>query len=76
MFLSGHGEEGISSIHEVAIDELVWVSGVGQGGGGAHVWRLEVDHKEYLDGEGVHYKEEEWGEGVCEIGRGMGTGSR
>jgi len=59
VLLSGHSEESISAIHEVAIDELVWVGGAGERGGGAHMGRLEEDYKKYLEWEGVCEEGEE-----------------
>lgn len=51
MLLSTHSEEDICAVHEVTIDERVWISDAVEGGGGAHVWWLEEDHKKCLEWE-------------------------
>ena len=45
--LSGHCEEGVSPVHQVTRDELVWVHRA-TNGGTADSWRLEENHKEHL----------------------------
>ena len=46
--LSGHGQEGVTAVHEVTGDELVWVR-CATDGRVAHCRGLEEDHEEYLE---------------------------
>lgn len=49
MLVPGQGEEGVAAVHQVTVQQGVRVNDGGQHVG--HLGRVQVDHKEHLEGE-------------------------
>ena len=73
--LPSHGEEGVSPVHQVTLDQLVGVGGPRQGGADHGCWRLQGDHKEHLE-EREGGREGRGGEGRGGEGRGGREGGK